>query len=109
MKNKKILIILGAVLLIAILVIIFLNMNKVTYSIKVEKVDNQSPDRILTVYNEKNEKVEVKKIEYLDGTLLCNGYNTTVHYGDIKEEKVFKVILKDKTEVRAKIVDEEVK
>ena len=83
--------------------------NSVKYTIKVDLIDDYSPDRILTVYNEKNEKIEVMKIEYLDGTLLCNGYNTTVHFGDIEGEKEFKVILKDKTEVKAKIVEEEVK
>ena len=107
--KKKVLIIGSAVLAIIIIVIVLLLSNKVKYTIKVSLVDDYSPDRILTVYNDKNEKVEVKKIEYLDGTLLCYGYNTTVHFGDIKDEKEFKVILKDNTEVKAKIIKEEVK
>lgn len=107
--KKKVIIISSVVLAIIILVIVLLLSNKMTYTIKVSMVDDYSPDRVLTVYNDKNEKVEVKKIEYMDGTLLCNGYNTTVHFGDIKDEKKFKIILKDNTEIMAKIVEEEVK
>ena len=103
--KKKLLIIGSVVLAIIIIVIVLLLSNKVKYTIKVDLIDDYSPDRVLTVYNDKNEKVEVNKIEYLDGTLLCYGYNTAVHFGDIKDEKVLKVILKDKTEVKAKIVE----
>ena len=83
--------------------------SKINYTIKVSLVDDHSPDRVLTVYNDKNEKIDVKKIVYLDGTLLCNGYNTTVHFGDIENEEEFKIILKDNTEAKARIIKEEVK
>ncbi len=106
--RKKVLIIGSVVLVIIIIVIVLLLSNRVKYTIKVSLVDDYSPDRILTVYNEKNEKIEVEKIEYLDGTLLCYGYSTVVHFGDIEDEKVYKVILKDNTEVKAKIAEEEV-
>lgn len=107
---KKKLVIIGSVLVVLITVVILLMLlSKTKYTIKVSMVDDQSPDRILTVYDENNKKIEVKRIEYLDGTLLCYGYNTTVHFGDIENEKELKVILKDKTEVKAKIVKEEVK
>ena len=107
--KKKVLIIGSVVVAIIILVIVLLLSNRITYTIKISLVDDYSPDRILTVYNDKNEKIDVKRIEYLDGTLLCNGYNMVVHFGDIKDEKKFKVILKDKTVVMAKIAEEEVK
>ncbi len=106
--NKKILIIGGLITLIAIILIILL-LNKPKYSITVSKVDDQSPDRILTVYNEKNEKIEVKKIEYLDKTLLCYGYNTAVHFGDIENVSEVRVILEDGSEVIARIIKGEVK
>lgn len=106
--KKKILI--GIALLIALLaiVLVILSLNKTSYRIEVSMVDDYSPDRILTVYNEKNEKIEVKRIEYTDGTLLCNGYNTTVHFGDIKNETKLKIVLKDNNIATAKIVEKEV-
>ena len=107
---KKKLIIIGAILLVIVVTVTaVLFLNRTTYRIEVGIVDERSPDRILTVFNNKNEKVEVKRIEYLDGTLLCRGYNTAVHFGDIENEKELKVILKDNKEVKAKIVKEEVK
>ena len=107
MKKK---IIIGSVFVAIIIIgLLLIFMGKTKYTIIVSLVDDQSPDRILTVYDENDKKIEVRRIEYLDGTLLCHGYNTTVHYGDIKNVKELKVILKDKTEVKAKIVEEEVK
>lgn len=108
---KKKLLIISGILFIVIIVslLLIVTSNKTTYIIKVSLVDDRSPDRILTVYNNKNEKISVKRIEYLDGTLLCNGYNTTVHFGDIESEKELKIILKDLSETTAKIVEEEVK
>jgi len=106
---KKKIIIISCISVVIVVIALFLILsNNVKYTIRVSLVDDHSPDRILTVYNEKNEKIEVKRIEYLDGVLLCNGYNTTVHFGDIKNEKKFKVILKDNSEVIAKIIEEEV-
>ena len=107
--KKKILI--GVTSLIAVLaiVLVVLNLNKTNYHIEVSMVDDYSPDRILTVYNDKNEKIEVKRIEYTDGTLLCNGYNTTVHFGDIKDETKLIIVLKDNKKATAKIVEKEVK
>ena len=107
--KKKVLIIIGACILLIAVALIIIFSNKTSYTIKVSLVDDYSPDRILNVYNEKNEKIEVKRIEYMDGTLLCNGYNTTVHFGDIENETVLKIILKDNKEEKAKLVKEEVK
>ena len=107
---KKKLLIIGSVVLVAVIIIIlFIVLKKPTYTIRVSLVDDHSPDRILTVYNSKNEKVEVKRIEYLTGELLCEGYNTAVYYGDINDIDEVNVILKDKSVVKAQIIKEEVK
>ena len=106
--KKKVLII-GSVVLVVIAIVLVILLSKPRYKIVVSLVDDQSPDRILTVYNGKNEKIEVKRIEYLDGTLLCKGFNTSVHFGDIENEKVLKVILKDDSEGKAEVIIEEVK
>lgn len=105
---KKKLLIIGGLLVIVIVIVLLIMLKKSTYVIKVSLVDERSPDRRLTVYKDK-EKIEVSKITYLDGTLLCEGYNTTVHFGDVENEKELKIILKDKTEVVAKVIEEEVK
>ena len=42
-----------------------------------------------------NKRIIVIVHEYEDGKLLCNGYNTTVYYGDLKDEKKLKVVLKN--------------
>lgn len=107
--KKKVLLITGGLITIVVAILLIVLLNQPKYTITVSRVDDQSPDRILTVYNDKNEKVEVKRIEYLDGTLLCNGYNTAVHFGDIEGITKVKVILKDRSEVIARIIKEEVK
>ncbi len=106
--KKKLLIITSIVTLIVASIILIIFLNQTKYTIKVSKVDDQSPDRILTVYKEE-EKIEVKRIELLDGRLLCSGFNTTVHFGNIEGISKLKVILNDNKEVIAKIVIEEVK
>ena len=107
--KKKLMIVGTVVITIAIIVLLVLFLNKTKYIVRVSIVDDQSPDRILTVYKNDTEKIEVKRIELTDGTVLCNGYNTTVHFGDIEKEKDLRVILKDNSVVMAKIIIEEVK
>ena len=105
---KKKLLIIGSIITITVAsIILILLLNKNDYVIKVSKVDDQSPDRILTVYN-KDEKVEIKRIELLDGRPLCDKFNTAVHFGNIEGIDKLKVILNDDSEVIAKIVIEEV-
>ena len=106
--KKKILII-SSILTILIISLVVYMICKPKYTIMVSMVDDRSPDRILTVYKNDTEKIEVNRIEYLDGTLLCNGYNLTVHFGDIEKEEKLKIIFKDKSSAEAKIVKEEVK
>ena len=84
-------------------------LNKTTYVIKVSMVDDKSPDRILTVYNNKDEKVEFKKIELLNGTYLCDEINSSVYYGNLKNINELQVILKDDSKVIAQVIKEEVK
>lgn len=107
--KKKLLIFGVAFFTVAIVILLIFILKKPKYTIVVSKVDDQSPDRMLTVYNEDNKKIEAKKIMYMDGTFLCYGYNPAVHFSDIENEKELKVLLKDKTEAIAKVVNEEVK
>ena len=65
-----------------------------SYTIKATPVDQFSPDRILSVYENGN-IVTIKKIMYSDGLLLCDGTNPTVSMGDITGEVNFKVELID--------------
>ncbi len=107
--RKKILIITGVIVIAIITILLITSMNKTQYVIKVSIVDDRSPDRILTVYNEKNEEIEVRRIETIDGVFLCNGVNTAVYFGNIENIDKLKVVLMDKSEVIAKVIKEEVK
>ena len=105
---KKVLLVIGGLLIVIAIFFLLKGSSDIKYTIKVNLVDDHSPDRILMVYKN-DEKIDVKRIEYMDGVLLCNGYNTAVHFGDIQNIEELKVILIDNSEVVAKIVDEEVK
>lgn len=72
------------------------------YTITVTKADAYSPDAILKVY-ENGTQISVKAIKYTDGTLLCNGINTTVASLDIEGENNFIVVLTGGTEVTATV------
>ena len=106
MKKKPLII--GIIALLIIVVLILL-LSKTTYYVKVSKVDDQSPDRILTVYNNKDEKVEFNRIELLDGTFLCDDINPSVYFNNLKGIENLKITLKDKSKVNAKVIEEEVK
>ena len=108
--KKKVIIVSGVVCVILLSLVMYIVFSKESeYTIRVFIVDDNSPDRVLEVYDNNNKKIDVKRIEYEDGKLLCNGYNTTVYYGDLKDEKKLKVVLKNDIEVTAKVVNEEVK
>lgn len=49
-----------------------------TYTIRISIIDEYSPDRVLTVY-ENGSQISVRSINYLDGTQLCSGSNMTVN------------------------------
>ena len=74
--------------------------NAKTYRIKASKVDDYSPDRILSVY-EDGKKITVKSIKYSNGTTLCSGTNTTVYYGDIEGISSYIVVLSGGTQMKA--------
>ena len=80
-------------IIIVSIVGLILFLNRKSYVIEVLEVDDQSPDRKLVVYDNKKNMIDVKKIELLDGTLLCYGYNMTVYFGDIEKETNLKIVL----------------
>ena len=106
MKNNLVKI-LGIVIGLGALILLIVCLNKTTYTIRVSLIDDRSPDRMLSVYDNKNNKVEFSQIQYVDGNLLCYGYNPSVHFGDIEGVKELNVLLKNNKIVKAKI--EEVK
>lgn len=72
-----------------------------TYTIKVSIVDEYSPARILSVY-EDGSKILFKQINYTDGTKLCSS-NGNVNKSDIEGESKLQVVLSDGTKVTATI------
>ncbi len=71
-----------------------------SYTVSASKVDEYSPDRKLTVYEE-GSKISVKQIKYTDGTVLCSGSNLTVSASDLAGVSNLKVVLNDGTTVDA--------
>lgn len=108
MKNKKIIIVsVFTVLVVALIIFIVLNIiKKDNYYIKVSMIDKNSPDVVLTVYNN-DKKVEVEAIYYVNGILVCSGNNLTTNKFNIKNDSEMKVVLKNNKEVIAKVVMEE--
>ena len=106
---KKKFLIIGAIVLIVITIVLIILLNKTTYVIKISMVDDKSPDRILSVWTNKDEKVDFKRIEFANGTVLCDEINSSVYYGNLKDINELNVILKDDSKVVAKLIKEEVK
>ena len=74
--------------------------NTKTYTFKVTLVDDQSPDRIITVY-EDGKKIDFTSIK-VNGTVICNGTNPTVNKYQIINQESITVVLKNGTSVTAK-------
>ena len=72
-----------------------------TYTVKVSSVDEYSPARILSVY-EDGSKISFKQINYTDGTMLCSS-NGNVNMSDIEGLSKLQVVLSDGTKVTATI------
>ena len=76
--------------------------NAKSYTVKISAVDDYSPARILSVY-ENGSKITVKEIRYSDGTYLCSGANPNVNKNAIAGETSLIVVLSDGTRMTASI------
>lgn len=72
-----------------------------TYTVKVSSVDEYSPARILSVY-EDGSKISFKQINYTDGIKLCSS-NGNINKSDIEGLSKLQVVLNDGTKVTATI------
>ena len=75
--------------------------NQKNYTVKVSNVDQYSPDRILTVY-EDGVKINVSSIKY-GNTTLCSGSNLVVNMYEIDGISSLTVILSGGTSVTASV------
>ncbi len=75
--------------------------NKVSYVVKVSLVDQYSPDRILSVYQNDSE-IEVSQIKY-NGVILCKNDNMVVNKYEIGDVNSVVVVLTDGSSVVASI------
>ena len=106
MKKKTIIIIIAVLLVIiaAGLICYFTrNTTPSTYEIRVDLVDDKSPDRTLVVLKDGKETKDYKYIRYSDGVILCYQKNSTVNMYEIDSDELI-VVLLDDTEVNAKII-----
>ena len=72
-----------------------------TYTVKVSSVDEYSPARILSVY-EDGSKISFKQINYTDGTMLCSSKGN-INKSEINGLSKLQVVLNDGTKVTATI------
>lgn len=75
------------------------------YTLKVKKIDDNSPDRIIEIYYN-NEKIEFKHIKYSDGVIICTNDKPITYYGNITNEEKLIVVLKNNDEIEIKIKEE---
>lgn len=78
------------------------NWTQKNYRITISAVDDYSPARILTVYEE-GTQITVREIRYTNGTYLCSGDNPNVNKKVVAGITSFKVVLSDGTEVTATV------
>lgn len=76
--------------------------NQKSYTLKISAVDDYSPARVLSVY-EDGIKITVKEIKYSDGTYLCSGANPNVNKNVIAGETAFIVVLDNGIQVTARV------
>ena len=110
MKKKKIIII-GALGLILIgLGFYFYKVNQYTgtYKIKVNLIDDRSPDRLLVVYRNGKETTDYKYLRYKDNkeVVLCYSETPAVNQFEIKDIDELVIVLPNDKEVVAKIEKE---
>ena len=75
--------------------------NQKSYTVKVTPVDQYSPDRILTVY-EDGTQLSVSAIKY-NGVTLCNGSNMVVNMYEISGISSVTVVLTNGSSVTASV------
>lgn len=80
------------------------NWTQKNYTVKVSIVDDYSPARVLTTYEE-GTKIIVKNINYTDGTFICTGINANVNKTALVGEAKLQLELDDGTKVIATIVE----
>ncbi len=103
MKKNYLIIIITVIILIIAGVIIFTVKDNASYTVKVNVIDDYSPDRKLVVY--KNDKeIEYKEIRLMDDTVLWKYTNPSVYHGNVKNESELKIVLNNDKVVIAKVV-----
>ena len=73
-----------------------------SYTIKISAVDDYSPARVLTVY-EDGVRITPKEIRYTNGTYLCSGANANVNKNVVSGQTSFIVVLSGGTRVTATV------
>ena len=78
--------------------------NQKSYTIKISAVDDQSPARVLSVYEDGVEITsKVKEIKYTNGTYLCSGSNPNINWNVVKGQTSFIIVLSDGTQMTARV------
>ncbi len=108
MKKKMVVItIIITLIILCVLGLVYYNNNSTNaiYEIKVEKIDDKSPDRKLVVLKNGRENTKYKYIKYKDDddVILCKIENPTVNMYEVINVDELIVVLSNNKEVIAKI------
>ena len=104
--KKKLLIIIPIVIIVAIGLVFIISQSNGNYIIKVNIVDEKSPDRVLELYKN-NKKIDFDSIYYLDDVFICDSKVPNVAKSALKRMDKLKVKLKDGKIVKAKVLKED--
>lgn len=69
------------------------------FIVKLQIIDEYSPERKISLVDETGKNITFKSINYTDGTLLCTNTNTNVNKNDIEGETSFLATFSDNTQV----------
>ena len=103
MKKKIIIIIPIVLLIIGLGLILYKNSTPSKYEIRVDLVDDKSPDRTLVVLKNGKENKDYRYIKYSDGVILCYQKNPTVNVFEIDSDELI-IVSSNDSEVIAKII-----
>ncbi len=112
MKKKNVIIVVSFLIVILGIIFAFVTFsnnkkNDNRYTIKVELIDNYSPDRRVEVYDKNNKKVGFKEIYHTNGVYLCKESRPIISKIELLNVSELKVKLENDEIITATILKEE--
>ena len=99
--KRLILVFVCLIVIIGVGIGIYLISTSTSYKIIATKLEENSPDLVLKVYDKNNVEIDYKSISYLDGIILCESKNPTINKFDVKDNEKLIVMLENGEQVKA--------